>query len=120
MFLYLYIALGSAIGGVIRFWLSNVITSTFSFNILVINLLGSFIIGIMSGLSENHSNIDLNIQRFITIGLCGGFTTFSSFSLDNFKLLQHAQYYRLSLNIMLSVLLSLIAVAIAYKIVKNW
>ena len=113
MLTLLLIALGSALGGMARYGMSQAISlsfgDTFPWGTLLVNILGSFIIGVFAALSGPDSRflIAPEIRQFVMIGLCGGFTTFSSFSLQTFSLLQDNEWLFASLNIILSVMLCL-------------
>jgi len=113
MLTLLLIALGSALGGMARYGMSQAISlsfgETFPWGTLLVNVLGSFIIGVFAALSGPDSRflIAPEIRQFVMIGLCGGFTTFSSFSLQTFSLLQDNEWLFASLNIILSVMLCL-------------
>ncbi len=84
---YFWIAVGSALGGVSRYWASGVAArlmgETFPWGTLVINVLGSFIIGFFATLTGPDGRVYASAiaRQFVMIGVCGGFTTFSSFSL---------------------------------------
>lgn len=86
----LFIAIGSAIGGVARFLLSKVITDhspgTFPWGTFAVNVAGCFVIGIIYGLAARGINISENARLFLTVGFCGGFTTFSTFAHENYLL----------------------------------
>jgi CrcB protein len=90
---YLAVAVGGAIGSVARFWLTGVMFMLtgmrFPWGTLVINVLGSFAIGLIGGLSLTPERIILHpdLKIFLIAGLCGGFTTFSAFSLQTLELI---------------------------------
>ncbi len=113
---YLWIALGSALGGMARFGCSGLAATylgdTFPWGTIGINILGSFIIGFFATLSGPDGRILVRPEhrQFVMIGLCGGFTTFSSFSLQTMTLAQSGDWGHAGLNVMLSVALCLIAV----------
>src|SRR6516164_5117899 len=113
---YLWIAIGSALGGVARYWFSGVVArligETFPWGTLFINVIGSFIIGFFATLTGPDGRILVPsvARQFVMIGLCGGFTTFSSFSLQTLNLATDGEYLYAGLYIVLSVLLCLIAV----------
>src|SRR4051794_27315246 len=106
MFTYLWVALGSALGGVARFWASGVIASRFGaafpFGTLVVNITGCFIIGLFAGLtgSEGRLPAPANIRAFLMVGICGGYTTFSAFSLQTLDLARTGDWLRAGLNIL--------------------
>ncbi len=117
---YAVVALGSALGGVTRFWLSGLVANRygnwFPFGTLVINVSGSFIIGFVAALSSTDSRylIHSNVRTFLMVGLCGGYTTFSSFSLQTLSLAQDGQWLYAVSNIVGSVLLCLLGVWLGY------
>jgi fluoride exporter len=113
---YLWIALGSAIGGVARFGLSSLIAQsvgqTFPWGTLVVNVTGSFVIGFFATLTGPDGRVVAtpDARQFVMIGLCGGYTTFSSFSLQTLTLAQDGQMLGAAWNIAGSVGLCLLAV----------
>lgn len=86
----LLIAGGSAIGGVARYLLSKVISEhaagAFPWGTFVVNVLGCFLIGLIYGLADKGSGIGDSFKLFLTVGFCGGFTTFSTFAHENYLL----------------------------------
>ena len=113
---YLWIAVGSAIGGVLRFVCSGLIAErigeTFPWGTLVVNVSGSLVIGFFFTLSEPDGRllVGTTARQFVMIGICGGFTTFSSFSLQTLNLARDGDWLRASANIVASVVLCLVAV----------
>ena len=120
MLTYLLIAIGGAIGSVGRAWLGNVVVSlagvSFPWGTLLINVVGSFVIGFFGTLTaaDGRFTVASDWRAFVMIGLCGGFTTFSSFSLQSFDLLRDGRPAQALANIALSVLLCLGVVAAGY------
>jgi CrcB protein len=116
MLLYLLIALGGALGSVARFFLSGVISNqfgaTFPWGTMIVNITGSFIIGFYATLTgpEGRWFVSGNSRQFFMIGICGGYTTFSSFSLQTLNLADDGEWFRAGANVMLSVVSCLIAV----------
>jgi CrcB protein len=92
---------GGFIGTVLRFLVSkyfqNHFDTVFPWGTLIINILGCFLIGILSGLFEKGAQMSPEWRLFFTVGICGGFTTFSSFSNDAVMLLQNKEILRFSL-----------------------
>ena len=86
----LYIGLGSFSGGILRYLLLRLIqnnsNSTFPFGTLLVNIIGCFVIGILYGLLKQGKLMNTDLKLFLTVGLCGGFTTFSTFMADNLDL----------------------------------
>jgi CrcB protein len=117
---YFWIAIGSALGGVGRYWCSRAIAvgvgETFPWGTLAVNVAGSFVIGFIAALSGPDSRfiISPNSRNFLMVGLCGGFTTFSSFSLQTLELLRNRDVAEAFGNIFLSVAACMAAVAIGY------
>jgi CrcB protein len=124
MIAYLWVALGGAIGSVGRFWLAGLITErfgqSFPWGILVINATGSFLIGIFAAFTIPDGPLTPQSRvfatQFLMIGICGGYTTFSSFSRDTLRLLQERQWLYAGGNVILSVVLCLIAVWLGYML----
>jgi CrcB protein len=124
MLAYLWVAIGGALGSVSRFWLSGLIAArfgeSFPFGTLVINVTGSFLIGIFGALTIPEGRFDLQSRafaiQFLMIGVCGGYTTFSSFSLQTLNLLRDREWLYAFGNIFLSVALCMIAVWLGFLI----
>jgi len=98
MIAYLYIAVGSALGGVMRHWLNAIITNKFNdgfpWGVLCINILGSFVIGFFATLMvQGRFVASEDIRLFVMVGICGGFTTFSAFSLQTFNLARDGDFF---------------------------
>ncbi|OFX80901.1 MAG: hypothetical protein A2X12_02115 [Bacteroidetes bacterium GWE2_29_8] len=121
MIKFIYIGIGGAIGSMLRYYFSisidNHLKSVFPFGILFVNLLGAFLIGFLWGISQKHQLSDNN-KLFLFTGLLGGFTTFSTFALDNIKLMQMGKEEFLFHNIILSNLLALVFVYIGFYIAR--
>ncbi len=120
MLTYFYIALGGAIGSVVRAWTTNVMVrvvgANFPWGTILINVAGSFIIGFFGALtaSDGRLQVHADARAFVMIGICGGFTTFSSFSLQTLDLFRDGKPGGAIANIGLSVILCLIAVSAGY------
>jgi fluoride exporter len=110
----LIVGFGGFIGTVARFLTSRYfqenITSVFPWSTLIINVLGSLLIGIIFGISEKGDFIDPDVRLFLTVGICGGFTTFSTFSNDAFLLLRQEEWIRFAFYTSMSFFLGLLAV----------
>ena len=113
---YLIVIFGGALGTGARFWLSGVVAGRagefFPLGTLLVNVTGSFAIGIFAGISgaEGPFLIGPHLRYFFMIGLCGGYTTFSSFSLQTLDLLHDGDWSKATLNVVLSVAGCLFAV----------
>jgi fluoride exporter len=103
-----WVALGSALGGVARYWFTTVtnqmVGADFPWSTIAINVLGSLVIGMVAARSPSDA-----VRLFVMVGICGGFTTFSAFSLQTFALLQEGQPFKALANVLLSVLVCLAA-----------
>lgn len=122
MLKYFIVFVGSGIGGGFRYWLSSIIQKYyppfFPLGTLVINILGSFILGYMIFGFDDKELISPTLKLFIGIGFCGGFTTFSTFSLETFNLMRNSEFLLAGVNILLSVIISLVGVYLAYLITR--
>lgn len=124
MALYLLVALGSAIGGCLRYFITRAMLSVSpgtTRSTMLINVLGSMLIGYFGNLTiaESRYAVPEYVRIFVMVGICGGFTTFSSFSLQNFYLLRSGAWGRAFINAALSVLLCLGAVALGYLLAHH-
>jgi protein CrcB len=115
---YLWVALGSALGGTARYGFgvagSRIWGDAFPWSTIAINILGSFVIGFFAALTVPDGALPAtaNIRTFVMVGICGGFTTFSSFSLQTLSLARDANWFGAMANIVLSVVLCLLAVTV--------
>ncbi len=113
---YLLVACGSALGGTVRYWLSGLIANrigqTFPWGTLFINVTGSLAIGFFATLTgpEGRLFVPGPWRQFFMVGICGGYTTFSSFSLQTLTLAQGGEWLAAALNIGLSVAFCLLGV----------
>lgn len=111
MLSYLLIAIGGALGSVARFWFSGAIArqfgETFPWGTMLVNISGSFAIGFFATLTgpEGRWLVNPNGRQFFMIGVCGGYTTFSSFSLQTLNLMEEGEWWYAGANAVLSVLL---------------
>ena len=122
---YFWIAIGSALGGLARYWCSGVaarlIGETFPWGTIIVNIVGSFIIGFFATLTGPDGRIfaDTLTRQFVMIGFLGGYTTFSSFSLQTLALVQDGEWLLASANIALSVIACLLAVWAGYALAAS-
>ncbi len=117
---YALVALGSALGGLARYWLVLVsfplFGPAFPWGTILINILGSFVIGCFGALTLDGGRLAVppEVRAFVMVGLCGGFTTFSSFSLQTLELIREGRMGLALANIGVSVVLCLTAVTAGY------
>jgi CrcB protein len=122
---YFWIAIGSALGGMARYWCSGIaarlIGETFPWGTMIVNITGSFIIGFFATLTGPDGRVfaDTLTRQFVMIGICGGYTTFSSFSLQTLALLQDGEGVLASANVALSVIACLLAVWAGYALAAS-
>ncbi len=122
---YLWIGLGSALGGMARYWGSGLADrlagGTFPWGTLIINVSGSLVIGFFFTLTGPDGRFFVNstARQFVMIGLCGGYTTFSSFSLQTLTLLQDGEWWQAGTNVAASVILCLIAVWLGHVLAAS-
>jgi CrcB protein len=113
---YLWIAVGGALGSVARYGCSSLaarwVGETFPWGTLVINVVGSFVIGFFATLTGPDGRVLVapDARQFVMVGLCGGYTTFSSFSLQTLNLLREGDMLRAGGNVLGSVVGCMIAV----------
>jgi fluoride exporter len=118
--IYVWIMIGSALGGAARYWCSGFAADhfgeTFPMGTLLVNVLGSFIIGFFATLTgpDGRLLVRTEMRQFVMVGICGGYTTFSSFSLQTLNLIRDGEMSLAAANIALSVILCLAAVWLGY------
>lgn len=115
----LLVGLGGGIGSILRYATSLVINSKhFPWATLAVNVIGSFIIGIVLAMSLRDENFSNNWKLFLATGICGGFTTFSAFSAENMGMLQNGKIAVAVLYITISVVLSIAAGFLGFGMAK--
>ncbi len=117
---YFWIGLGGALGGMGRYWCSGVVArafgETFPWGTIVVNVSGSLLIGFLATLMSPDGRLLVppDARAFLAIGLLGGYTTFSSFSLQTLNLVRDGEWLWATANIFLSLTLCLAAVWLGY------
>lgn len=116
----LLIGIGGFIGSVARYFVSllNLSINFHSIPVgtLLVNVIGSFIIGFLTGIAEKSTILTAEWRLFLMVGLCGGFTTFSSFANENLVLLHNGQIFSLLLYTGLSIFIGFLAVWLGYAV----
>ena len=122
---YIWIAIGSALGGMARYWCSGVAArlfgETFPWGTLFVNVTGSLIIGFFATMTGPDGRIfaGTTTRQFVMLGMLGGFTTFSSFSLQTLTLAQDSEWLQAGGNIVASVVLCLLAVWLGHLFAQS-
>ena len=118
---YLWVAIGSMIGGMSRFWLSNVVAEkwgvSFPWGTIIINITGSFVIGIFAALTLAEGRLNTSrsfVVQFWMYGICGGYTTFSAFSWQTLSLLREKQWLWAGGNVAISLAACMVAVWLGF------
>jgi CrcB protein len=118
----LLIAVGGALGSLARYWISEALAlalgPAFPWGTLLVNVTGSFVIGLAAGGTIGDMRLIASpfVRHFVMVGLCGGYTTFSAFSLQTVSMLQAGDVGRASLNVFASVATCLVATWAGYAL----
>ena len=120
--MFFIVGLGSFLGGGSRYLTQQFITKQFStpfpYGTLIVNILGCFLIGIIFSLSEKANLLSTELRMFLATGFCGGFTTFSTFSLENYGLLRDGQFFYVFMYVGLSVFVGFLATYLGIQFIK--
>lgn len=118
----LLVGTGGLIGSIARYltasYFTKVFPSSFPYGTFIVNIVGCLIIGIIYGLSERFNWLTPEWRLFLATGICGGFTTFSSFAYENIKLIQDGNFFVFSIYSIASFTLGLFAVFIGLTLTK--
>ena len=120
---YLSIGLGSALGGMGRFWIGGIFAGrSFPWGTLVVNVTGCLVIGVLAALLNAEGRLPgpPRMREFLMVGVCGGYTTFSSFSLETLNLARAGQWPQAGANVLLSAALCLVAVWLGHWLGQVW
>lgn len=120
---YLLVSLGAALGGTFRYYIANIVhlifPSYFPFGTLIVNFSGSFLLGIIIFYFDERFIIDPYLKIFLTIGFCGGYTTFSTFSYETLALLKNSEFLLAFANVAVNVFLSLFGIYLSFIIARQ-
>ncbi len=123
---YFWVAFGGALGSVARFWFSGAIATrfgeTFPWGTVLVNVTGSFVIGFFASVTGPEGRWLVPgwfRQQFFMLGICGGYTTFSSFSLQTLNLAEDGEWFRAGANVLISVVCCLISVWLGHALAAS-
>jgi CrcB protein len=125
LLVYCWVGLGGALGSIARFWASglvaNRIGTTFPWGTLIVNVTGCFIIGLFASLTgvDGRWLVSPRFREFFMVGVCGGYTTFSSFSLQTLNLMQTGEWPKATANMALSLCLCMLAVWLGHLLAST-
>jgi CrcB protein len=118
-----YIAVGSALGGVSRYLvgglMQRLLDTTFPAGTLVVNVTGSFLLGLFLRYAIDTPTLTPELRAFLTIGFCGGYTTFSTFSYESVALLEEGDWARGAIYVALSLVLSFAAMILGFAAARG-
>jgi CrcB protein len=122
---YLLVGIGSFVGGNARYvlgkWVGQVIEGRFPLGTFLINVSGSFVLGVIGGLIAQRAIPNADAVRLaLGVGFCGGFTTFSTFELETHALLEDGAWLIAVTNVVLSVFAGLVAVRLGLVAARSW
>ncbi|MFZ0736580.1 MAG: fluoride efflux transporter CrcB [Candidatus Acidiferrales bacterium] len=114
MIKYLMVGIGGALGSILRFWvggyISNRLTTRFPYGTFVINITACFLIGFVVTLLSEKAHWSPNWRYLIPIGFIGGYSTFSTFEYETFRVFQEGEFFMAALNVVLSVVVGWVSV----------
>lgn len=120
---YLLVGVGGFLGSISRFFVAQtmqkMLQTTFPYGTLTINIVGSFILGVIYGVGEYFNWLTPNVRLLLAVGFCGGFTTFSTFAYENITLLRDSQYFGFFLYLSVSIIAGLFAAWLGFVTIKS-
>lgn len=110
--------IGSVMRYLVQYYMEKSMMSTFPWGTMIANIAGSFIMGAIFALADKGNLLNAEWRMFLTVGICGGFTTFSAFSYNNFTMLEEQLYGSLLLNIAGSIVFGIFAVYLGIVFIR--
>ncbi len=121
---YTLIVAGGGLGSLLRYlvegWAQSLTRGTFPLGTMIVNVLGCFTIGVLNQVFVEHIPIRMEYRVGLTVGILGGFTTFSALGWESFKLANEGQGVRAMLNLLLTVTLGFVAVWLGFRLAQRW
>ena len=119
---FLWVGIGGCLGSIARYWLATAVNRYFAhlfpYGTLAVNVLGCFLLGGVIGLVEHRQLFGPNVRLLLTVGILGGFTTFSAFGWETFDLLRNHEHLLALGNVVGNVVLGTLAVVMGWYLVK--
>ena len=119
---FLWVAAGSCLGGVCRYAISRLFqehsSSIFPWGTFIVNVVGCLIIGLIYGLLNRGFSMSAGMKLFLTVGFCGGFTTFSTFMHENYLLLNPGGFFWIATYAVLSLVAGLVMIYLGYMLAR--
>ena len=110
--------IGSVMRYLVQFYVEKGMSSTFPMGTLIANIAGSFIIGMVFAIAEKGNLMSSEWRIFLTVGICGGFTTFSAFAFNNFTMIKEHSYGQLLFNLGGNIFLGILAVYLGIVLIR--
>jgi fluoride exporter len=110
--------IGSVMRYLVQFYVEKGMSSTFPLGTLIANIAGSFIIGMVFAIAEKGNLMSSEWRIFLTVGICGGFTTFSAFAYNNFNMIKEHSYGQLLFNLGGNIFLGILAVYLGIILIR--
>ncbi len=122
MFSIFLVSIGGACGSTCRYLITLFLKNyNFPWAVAIVNIVGSFAIGLLSALClQRFQCIDGVLRPLLIVGFLGGFTTFSSFSMDSLRLIMSEEYFQLCFNIFLNIFAGIIMAGVGYRLGSYW